>query len=105
MRDPDALDHDRSAVRRAQGQATVHPLLALQRSAGNQAVATALAGRAPAGKRVLSRYFDNFAAVTDEEKLRKARFDSFVDRAITAGIARDIAEGAGSTTLQAWEGW
>jgi hypothetical protein len=105
IRDPDALDQDSSAVRRAQAHAAVHPLLALQRSAGNQAVGKALAGCAMAGKRVLSRYFDNFAAVTDEEKVRKARFDAFVDRAITAGIAREIAESAGSTTLQAWEGW
>jgi hypothetical protein len=105
LRDPDALDQDHSAGRRAQDQAAVHPLLALQRSAGNQAVVKALAGRVPAGKRVLSRYFDNFTAVGDEEKARKARFDAFVDRAITAGIAPDVAEGAGSTTLQAWTGW
>src|SRR5687767_10931046 len=91
LRDPDARDQDHPAGRRAQDQAAVHPLLALQRSAGNQAVVKALAGRAAAGKRVLSRYFDNFAAVTDEEIARKARFDAFVDRAVTAGIAPDVA--------------
>ena len=105
MRDPDALDQEGSAARRAEGQAAVHPLLALQRTAGNQAVVKALAGRAPAGKRVLSRYFDNFAAVTDEDKARKARFDAFVDHAVTAGIPLGVAEGAGSVTLQAWGGW
>jgi hypothetical protein len=97
-RDP---DEERPAARRAPDRAAVHSVLGLQRSAGNQAVVRALSR----GRRVLQRYFDNFVAEDDEEKGRKARFDAFVDRAIAAGIERDVAEGAGLETLQYWEGW
>lgn len=66
---------------------------------------TAGASGLSAGQVVIARYFDNWRAADAEEQRRKARFDAFVDRAATAGIDRDLAEEAGTMTLQRWEGW
>jgi hypothetical protein len=127
--EPKALDNERSVVRPAPGRAAVHPFLVLQRSAGNQAVVRAVssvfargrmgevndgvvrrvrrgdASRLSASDEVIARYFDNWKANTVEDRERKARFDAFVDRAVTAGIDRDLAEGAGSATLGHYGGW
>jgi hypothetical protein len=126
---PKALDQQRSVVGPAPGQATVHPLQMLQRSVGNQAVVRFLSsgvrasgrtgdvkdgaarrakvdtGRLSASDEVIARYFDNWPAITPEEQQRKARFDAFVDRAVTAGIDRHLVEGAGSATLAHYGGW
>lgn len=54
---------------------------------------------------VIRRYFDAWAAVGEIEESRKARFDTFVENAKAAGIAPGIAESAGLSAVQYWEGW
>jgi hypothetical protein len=58
-----------------------------------------------ASPRVIRRYFDSWAAAGEIEESRKARFDAFVENAKAAGIAPGIAESAGLSALQHWDGW